>query len=282
MVPHAKTSRHVLLLPFLLLLATACQSIVPSMPWPIGQPPSPLIPGKTPGLAGARWQVREIIYQDQVIAFDAIQPIRMEMGVEGYLQVRLTGCNTITFQIAAESERRYQLVHSISTQMLCPEPANSQSVDVFNALLATTELERVGTQLLLTGVSTRIVLEPLRPRLPGDDAVLMQSPWHLVQFTKQYGVMPLDALQPTSLSVTAEGYLTVQAGDCATLTFWMHAKDERQHQFYDSSPTMETCSEAVLLPIQDFFAALINTHEMEIKGNQLVLTGYLIEMVWER
>jgi len=281
MVPHVKTS--ILFLLLLVLTAAACQPFASSIHLPIAQPTSPLIPGETLGLADARWQVREIIYQDQVISFAAIQPIRVEMGVSGYLQVSMTGCNTITFRIAAESERHYQLVDGMGTQMLCPEPANSQSIEVFNALLATTELELVGTQLRLTGVSTRIVLEPLRPMLPGDDVVLMQSPWHLVQFTRQCQVMALDTIQPTSLAITPEGYLTVQAGGgCGTLTFLMHAKDERQYQFYGGSTTMAACNEAAILQMQEFVAALGNTHEMEIKGNQLLLTGELIEIVWER
>jgi len=62
----------------------------------------------------------------------------------------------------------------------------------------------------------------------------------------------------------------------------MHAKDERQYQFYGGSTTMAACNEAAILQMQEFVAALGNTHEMEIKGNQLLLTGELIEIVWER
>ncbi len=282
MVPHTKISRQIWLLVLLVLSVSACHPLVPSAQLPIAQPTSPLIPGKTLGLVNARWQVREIIYQDQVIVFDAIQPIRVEMGVEGYLQVRMTGCNTITFRMAAESDRHYQLVDGVVTLMECPEPANSQTGDVFNAFVATTELELVGTQLRLTGVSTRIVLEPLRPMLPGDDALLTQGPWHVSQITQQGQVLDLNAIQPITVEITVEGYLTAKTTGCNTLTFWISAKDERQYQYYDSSPTMEACSDTASLQTHDLFIALINTHEMVIKDGQLLLTGELVEMVLER
>lgn len=53
----------------------------------------------------------------------------------------------------------FDLTESVTTVMGCPEIQEKQYERVFTALSATTEFELNGTQLLLTGDDTRVVLE---------------------------------------------------------------------------------------------------------------------------
>ena len=105
-----------------------------------------------------RWQLLEITYQGQPVIFDAIRPIYLEITEDGHLHLKTAQCNLATFTMVIKSEEYYQLAGG-NTSYECPQIPENQSYDVFWAVSRTNTLKLNGTQLLLTGPETRVVLE---------------------------------------------------------------------------------------------------------------------------
>lgn len=150
---------HVAIFTFALLLTNGCvlTSYIPT-PTPIPQPESPLIPGNTTALLENRWRIVEITYHNTSIAFDEIQPIYLNFTADGMLSKSTTNCNVGSYYIMAENERRYHLIPGAGTAMGCGPIGDQQYADVSEAIVATTEFELRGEQLILRGDDVKIVL----------------------------------------------------------------------------------------------------------------------------
>ena len=109
-----------------------------------------------------RWQLLEITHQGQPVIFDAIRPVYVEITGDGYLHFKTEQCNFATFTMASRSDEYYGLGGG-DTSYECPQITNSQISamfsNVFQAVSQTNTLKLNGTQLLLTGPETRVVLE---------------------------------------------------------------------------------------------------------------------------
>lgn len=135
------------------------------LPFPV-QPPlqaeSPLPPTELTLLTKHPWRVVTIIHQNEPVAFDAIRPIYLEITEDGHLHFKTAQCNIATFTMAIKSDEYYRLAGG-DTSYECSQITDSQfsalSSAVFQAVLRTNTLKLNGTQLLLTGDNTRVVLE---------------------------------------------------------------------------------------------------------------------------
>ncbi|MFN8439610.1 MAG: META domain-containing protein [Caldilineaceae bacterium] len=125
---------------------------------PITQPESPLIPGQSTVLLENRWRIVEITHHNAPIAFNAIQPIYLTFISNGTLAVRAINCNAGGYYIDAIDHRHYRLVPGSITAMGCGEIGNKQESALHEALMATTEFELQGEQLILRGGGVKIVL----------------------------------------------------------------------------------------------------------------------------
>jgi heat shock protein HslJ len=109
-----------------------------------------------------RWQLLEITHQEQPIIFDAIRPVYLEITGDGYLHFKTEQCNFATFTMDIKSDEYYGLGGG-DTSYECPQSTISQFSALFSnvrlAVSATNTLKLNGTQLLLTGPETRVVLE---------------------------------------------------------------------------------------------------------------------------
>jgi len=149
----------------LVVMATACIRPVTMPNWPpLSQSESPLIPGETPFLVENRWRMVEVKDRGEIVDFATIAPIYIAFSNEGNVTLKSTHCNSGSFTIIAQSERHYYLTESVTTVMGCPEVQTMQYGRVFKALVATTEFELTGDQLILSGDETRIVLEVDNPQ----------------------------------------------------------------------------------------------------------------------
>ena len=109
-----------------------------------------------------RWQLLEITHQGQPVIFDAIRPVYVEITGDGYLHFKTEQCNFATFTMHINSDEYYGLGGG-DTSYECPQSINNQFSAMFSnvrlAVSATNTLKLNGTQLLLTGPETRVVLE---------------------------------------------------------------------------------------------------------------------------
>ena len=106
-----------------------------------------------------RWQLLEITHEGQPVIFDALRPIYLEITGDGYLHFKTEQCNIGTFHMDIKSDEYYRFDMSAHTAYECPQIPENQSYDVFWAVSRTNTLKLNGTQLLLTGPETRVVLE---------------------------------------------------------------------------------------------------------------------------
>jgi heat shock protein HslJ len=106
-----------------------------------------------------RWQLIEIIEEEQPVIFDGIRPIYLEITGDGYLHFKTEQCNIATFTMNITSDEYYRFDMSTYTVETCPQSTDPQSYHVFQAVSRTNTLTLNGTQLLLTGGNTRVVLE---------------------------------------------------------------------------------------------------------------------------
>jgi heat shock protein HslJ len=105
------------------------------------------------------WQLIEIIEEEQPVIFDGIRPVYLEITGDGYLHFKTEQCNIATFHMDVKSDEYYQFNMSAHTVETCPQSTELQSSHVFQAVQQTNTLTLNGTQLLLTGGNTRVVLE---------------------------------------------------------------------------------------------------------------------------
>ena len=78
----------------------------------------------------------------------------------GTLSVRAINCNAGSYYIDEIDNQRYQLVPNSITAMGCGETGDKQEAEVHEAIVATTEFELQGKQLILRGDDVQIVLAP--------------------------------------------------------------------------------------------------------------------------
>jgi heat shock protein HslJ len=106
-----------------------------------------------------RWQLIEIIEEEQPVIFDGIRPVYLEITEDGYLHFKTEQCNIATFRMDVKSDEYYQFNLSAHTAETCPQSTELQSSHVFQAVQQTNTLTLNGTQLLLTSADIRVVLE---------------------------------------------------------------------------------------------------------------------------
>ena len=146
------------------------------------QAESPLIPEEISLLTKHPWRVITIIYQNETVAFDAIQPIYVKISPDGLSAE--TGCNRLGFGIIAQDEHRYQLGEGVSTEAGCPEVQTKQYGSFWTALSNTNRFELQNEQLTLIGDESQIVLEATHP-FSLADPVFTQNRWQLIEITHQ-------------------------------------------------------------------------------------------------
>ncbi|MBI3960097.1 MAG: META domain-containing protein [Chloroflexi bacterium] len=148
-----------------LLLVAACVPPAAQPTQATSTPPvSPLIPGSNRTLAENRWRLVEIQFHGEDVKFDSLAPVYFTFWGDGHLGYRTTDCNATSFTIVTENERHYRLTPNISTAMSCSEIQYSQSSGIHRAVMATTEYEMEGNQLVLFGDGVRITLEIDNPK----------------------------------------------------------------------------------------------------------------------
>jgi len=110
-----------------------------------------------------RWQLLEITHEGQPVIFDAIRPVHLEITGDGYLHFKTAQCNIATFIMDIKSDEYYRFGLSADTSYECPQITDSQISALFSTVFRTVSqtntLKLNGTQLLLTGPETRVVLE---------------------------------------------------------------------------------------------------------------------------
>jgi len=114
---------------------------------------------KNPVFTQNCWQLIEITHEGQPVIFDAIRPVYVEITGDGYLHFKTEQCNFATFHMDVKSDEYYRFDMSAHTAYECPQIPENQSYDVFWAVSRTNTLKLNGTQLLLTGPETHVVLE---------------------------------------------------------------------------------------------------------------------------
>lgn len=180
---YQKTVASALLFTLFTITVTACNQPMPFPVQPALQAESPLIPEEVLQLTKHPWRVVTIIHQNEIVPFDAIQPIYVKVWPEGGLSAE-TGCNHLGFGMIAQDEQRYRLAEGNTTQADCPEVQTKQYGGFWTALSNTNRFELQNEQLTLIGDESEIVLEATHPFTLAHP-VFTQNRWQLLEITDQ-------------------------------------------------------------------------------------------------
>ncbi len=247
------------------------------------QAESPLVLEEILLLTKNPWRVVTIVYQNETVAFDAIQPIYVKIWPDGISAE--TSCNHLGFGIIAQDEQWYRLTEGFSTDALCPEVQTKQYGGFWTALSNTTRFELQNEQLTLIGDESQIVLEATHP-FSLAEPVFTQNRWQLIEITDQGQPVIFDAIRPIYLEITEDGYLHFKTEQCNIATFTMDIKSDEYYRFGLIADTSYECPQITNSQISALFSAVFltvsRTNTLKLNGNQLLLTGELIEIVWER
>jgi len=271
-----------LLLMILVAIVTAClqpMTLIPLLEQPLFQPESPLIPEEVLQLTKNPWRVVEIIHQNEKVAFDALQPIYIEITPES-LSAETTNCNQLSFGLNSTGNQQYQLGEGNMTEMLCRERQTKQYNDFYTALSTTNRFEQQGDQLRLIGEESEIVLEATHP-FNLVDPVFTQNRWQLIEITHQGQPVIFDAIRPVYLEITGDGYLHFKTEQCNIATFHMDVKSDEYYQFDMSAHTSYECPQIPENQSYDVFWAVSRTNTLKLNGTQLLLTGPETRVVLE-
>ena len=244
----------------------------------LSQPESPLLPEELLLLAKNPWRVVTIVYQNETVAFDAIQPIYVKMGPHDLSAE--TGCNHLSFGITVEDKQQYRLGEGNTTLVLCPELQAKQYNDFFTALSITTKFELQGDQLILMGDESRIVLEATHP-FSLEKPIFTQNRWQLLEITHQGQPVIFDAIRPVYVEITGDGYLHFKTEQCNIGTFHMDIKSDEYYRFDMSAHTAYECPQIPENQSYDVFWAVSRTNTLKLNGTQLLLTGPETRVVLE-
>ncbi|MFZ4663830.1 MAG: META domain-containing protein [Caldilineaceae bacterium] len=243
---------------------------------------SPLVPEEFLPLTKNPWRVVTIVYQNETVPFDAIQPIYVQISLEGISAE--TGCNHLGFGIIAQDEQWYRLTEGVSTEVGCPEVQTKQYGDFWTALSNTNRFELQNEQLTLIGDESRILLEATHP-FSLADPVFTQNRWQLLEITHQGQPVIFDAIRPVYVEITGDGYLHFKTEQCNIATFRMDVKSDEYYQFDMGADTSYECPQITNSQISavfsNVFQAVSQTNTLKLNGTQLLLTGPETHVVLE-
>lgn len=242
------------------------------------QTESPLVPEEFLPLTKNPWRVVTIVYQNETVAFDAIQPIYVKISLEGISAE--TGCNHLGFGIIAQDEQSYRLTEGVSTQAGCPEVQTKQYDGFWTALSNTNRFELQNERLTLIGDESQIVLEATHP-FSLAEPVFTQNRWQLMEITHQGQPVIFDAIRPIHLEITGDGYLHFKTQQCNFATFHMDIKSDEYYRFDMSAHTSYECPQIPENQSYDVFWAVSRTNTLKLNGTQLLLTGPETRVVLE-
>ncbi|MCE7981109.1 MAG: META domain-containing protein [Caldilinea sp. CFX5] len=278
--------KYGLLLAMLAAIATACLQPMSWIPLPeqfsLFQAESPLVSEEMLLLTKNPWRVVTIIHQNEMVAFDAIQPIYVKIWPDGISAE--TSCNNLGFGIIAQDEHQYQLGEGVSTEAGCPEVQTKQYSGFWTALSNTNRFELQNEQLTLIGDESQIVLEAAHP-FSLAEPVFTQNRWQLIEITHQGQPIIFDAIRPVYLEITGDGYLHFKTEQCNIATFRMDIKSEEYYRFEMSADTSYECPQITNSQISAIFSnvflAVSETNTLKLNGTQLLLTGPETRVVLE-
>ena len=281
-----KMVSRVLLLIMLAAIVTACtqpMDFFSSVELPsLSQPESPLLPEELLLLAKNPWRVVTIVYQNETVAFDAIQPIYVKVGPRDLSAE--TGCNHLGFKISVEDNQQHQLTEGVSTLALCPEVQVKQYSRFYTVLSNTNRFELQNEQLTLIDDESRILLEATHP-FSLAEPVFTQNRWQLLEITHQGQPVIFDAIRPIYLEITGDGYLHFKTEQCNIATFHMDIKSDEYYRFDMSADTSYECQQITNSQISAMFSnvrlAVSATNTLKLNGTQLLLTGPETRVVLE-
>lgn len=246
------------------------------------QPESPLLPEEMLRLTKNPWRVVTIIYQNETVAFDAIQPIYVKIWPEGGLSAE-TSCNRLGFGITYEGEQHYQVGEGMSTDVLCPEIQSKQYDGLWTALSNTNRFELQNEQLTLIGDESQIVLEATHP-FSLADPVFTQNRWQLIEITHQGQPVIFDAIRPVYLEITGDGYLHFKTEQCNFAIFTMDIKSDEYYGLGGGDTSYE-CPQIINSKFSAMFSnvrlAVSETNTLKLNDTQLLLTGPETRVVLE-
>lgn len=282
---YQKPVATALLLLMLTITVTACNQSITLLPFSV-QPPlqaeSPLLPTELTLLTKHPWRVVTIIHQNEPVAFDAIQPIYVDILPDG-LSAQTTNCNRLGFGFNSTRNRQYQLGEGVMTQMLCPERQTKQFDDFYAALSITNRFVQQGDELRLIGDDSEIVLEATHP-FNLAHPVFTQNRWQLLEITEQGQPVSFDAIRPVYLEITEDGYLHFKTEQCNFATFDMEIKSDEYYQLGGGDTSYE-CPQSTIHQFSALFSnvylAVSETNTLKLNGTQLLLTGAETRVVLE-
>ena len=287
LVRHSKkTVIYGLGLLMLAVIGTACtqpMDFFSSVELPsLFQPKSPLLPEEMLRLTKNPWRVITIVYQNETVPFDAIQPIYVKIWPEGGISAE-TGCNRLGFGISYEGEQHYQVGEGVSTDAGCPEVETKQYGDFWTALSNTNRFELQNEQLTLIGDESQIVLEATHS-FSLADPVFTQNRWQLLEITHQRQPIIFDAIRPVYLEITGDGYLHFKTEQCNFATFTMDIKSDEYYGLGGGDTSYE-CPQSTInqfsAVFSNVFLAVSETNTLKLNGTQLLLTGPETRVVLE-
>ena len=243
---------------------------------------SPLVPEEFLPLTKNPWRVVTIVYQNETVPFDAIQPIYVKIWPEGGISAE-TGCNRLGFGITYEGEQHYQVGEGMSTNVLCPDLQTKQYEGLWTALSNTNRFELQNEQLTLIGDESQIVLEATHS-FSLADPVFTQNRWQLLEITHQRQPIIFDAIRPVYLEITGDGYLHFKTEQCNFATFTMDIKSDEYYQLGGGDTSYE-CPQSTINQFSAVFSnvrlAVSETNTLKLNGTQLLLTGPETRVVLE-
>lgn len=246
------------------------------------QPESPLLPKEFLPLTINPWCVVTIVYQNETVPFDAIQPIYVKVWPDGGISAE-TGCNQLNFGITYEGEQHYQLGEGMSTDAGCPEVQTKQYGGFWTALSNTNRFELQNEQLTLIGEKSEIVLEATHPFTLADP-VFTQNRWQLLEITDQGQPVSFDAIRPVYLEITGDGYLHFKTEQCNFATFTMDIKSDEYYGLGGGDTSYE-CPQSTITQFSALFSnvrlAVSETNTLKRNGTQLLLTSAETRVVLE-
>ena len=286
LVRHSKkTVIYGLGLLMLAVIGTACtqpMDFFSSVELPsLSQPESPLLPEELLLLAKNPWRVVTIVYQNETVPFDAIQPIYVQISLEGISAE--TGCNHLGFGIIAQDEQWYRLTEGVSTEVGCPEVQTKQYGDFWTALSNTNRFELQNEQLTLIGDESRILLEATHP-FSLADPVFTQNRWQLLEITHQGQPVIFDAIRPVYVEITGDGYLHFKTEQCNFATFTMASRSDEYYGLGGGDTSYECpqiTNSQISAMFSNVFQAVSQTNTLKLNGTQLLLTGPETRVVLE-
>ena len=256
---------------------------------------SPLaIPDQIPVMLENQWRLTEVVYKDEHLSFDTIDPVLVTFSL-GEMVVRSCNGSGFLFETIPHTLNEYRLIRGNSTLIYCPGGGTEQENGIHWALLATDRYDIDGDILILSGENARLTFvidneakkseyviptpTPAQPLSPLSHItqvpILVENQWRLTEAIHNDTRLNLDLIAPVLLWVNEDGMVVF---GCIGISIPMYTvkealEDPNEYRLSRGVQTEQNCFGEGTEQERSLRQALSVTHRYDLDGGILILSG---------